>query len=133
MQRVGRRDTDAEVLLVACLRRRGLRFRRDAPPITGIRRRADILFLRARLAVYVDGCFWHACPQHATWPKAHAAWWKAKLEGNVLRDRDTDRMLRGAGWRVVHVWSHDDPERAAARIARRVAPPGQQPQHSAAL
>src|SRR5439155_11794624 len=91
------------------------------------RRRADILFTRARLAVYVDGCFWHVCPRHATWPKANAAWWKKKLEGNVLRDRGTDRMLRAAGWRVAHVWSHADPERAAARIARRAASSEQQP------
>jgi len=68
----------------------------------------------------IDGCFWHCCPVHATQPKANAAWWRAKLAGNVARDRDTDRRLRQAGWRVLRVWEHGDMSRAALRVERAV-------------
>lgn len=78
----------------------------------------DFVFPDAKLAVFVDGCFWHACPRHATWPKQHAAWWKAKLDANKRRDRGQTRRLRRAGWKVLRVWAHEQPERAATRIAR---------------
>lgn len=84
-------------------------------------------FSRVRLAVFVDGCFWHACPAHATWPSNNAAWWRSKLEANVARDRDTDDALKDAGWAVVRVWEHELADSAAARVieavkSRRVAP-----------
>lgn len=96
----------------------GLRYRVDASPLAGIRRRADVLFVQARVAVFVDGCFWHCCPVHATWPKANAGWWRAKLRGNVERDRDTNARLRAAGWFVIRIWEHEDPAVAAIRVVR---------------
>jgi DNA mismatch endonuclease (patch repair protein) len=113
MQNTRQRDTPAEIALRRDLHSRGLRFRVDDAPIAGVRRRADVVFSRARLAVFVDGCFWHSCPKHASQPKANAAWWAAKLAANVARDRDTDDRLRRAGWQVVRVWEHEDPQAAA--------------------
>ena len=85
-----------------------------------MRRRADIVFGPAKVAVYVDGCFWHSCPEHATIPENNREWWINKLEANVRRDRDTDRQLAQAGWLAVHVWEHEDPQRAAEMIAKFV-------------
>jgi DNA mismatch endonuclease, patch repair protein len=72
------------------------------------------------VAVFVDGCFWHGCPLHATWPKANGKFWRAKILGNQERDQDTDKRLRADGWKVVRVWAHEPPERAAGRIAKIV-------------
>ena len=114
------RDTGIEVAIRREIHRRGLRYRIDVQPLRGIRRRADIVFRRDCIAVFVDGCFWHCCPEHATWPKANAAWWREKLRRNVERDRDTDRRLRAEGWLVIRIWEHDDPGRAAGRVVRAV-------------
>jgi len=70
-----------------------------------------------RVAVFVDGCFWHGCPKHATWPKTNAVWWRNKIEGNQRRDADTDARLAAAGWLSVRVWAHEKPAEAAERIA----------------
>lgn len=120
MERQPRRDTKPEVAVRREVWRRGLRYRVDVAPIQGLRRRADMVFRRARVAAYVDGCFWHRCPQHATTPKANRGWWTDKLSTNVKRDRDTDHQLEQAGWSVVRVWEHEDPEEAADRIVRQV-------------
>jgi len=117
MQRQRRRDTAPEVTLRRALHRRGLRFRVDRSPITGMRRRADIVFGSTRVAVFVDGCFWHGCPLHGTYPTKNAAWWHAKLAANRTRDRDTDARLREAGWTVLRVWEHEEPDMAAAGVA----------------
>jgi DNA mismatch endonuclease (patch repair protein) len=119
MQTAPRRDTHCELALRSALHRLGLRYRVDRK-LPGLRRRADLTFVRARVAVFVDGCFWHGCPRHVTWPKANAEWWRAKLEMNRRRDADTSRQLRRAGWRVVRVWEHELPARAAVRVARTV-------------
>lgn len=116
MHRQRQRDTAAERALRSELHRRGLRFRVDYP-LPGLRRRADIAFPRQRIAVMVDGCFWHGCPQHGTWPKENAGWWRGKIEANVIRDRDTDRRLAEAGWAVIRVWEHEDPKTAGDTIA----------------
>lgn len=112
MQVTRRRDTPGEVALRAALRRFGLRYRVDYP-LQGTRRRADVVFVRAQLAVFIDGCFWHGCPEHGTWPKRNADWWREKIEANRSRDQDTDRKLRAAGWKVLRFWEHTDPGLAA--------------------
>jgi len=111
-----RRDTAPEVALRRELHRRGARFFVDRAPLRSLRRRADLVFPRKKVAVYVDGCFWHSCPQHATSPKTNAQWWADKLAANVVRDRDTDARLAAAGWRVVRIWEHEDPTEAADRV-----------------
>lgn len=116
MQRQRRRDTKPEATLRRELHRLGMRYRVDRLVIPGVRRRADIVFVRARVAIFVDGCFWHVCPAHGTWPQANAAWWESKLRANIARDRDTDSRLAAAGWQVVRLWEHDDLPAAAAFI-----------------
>lgn len=98
----------------------GLRYRVDARPLSEWRRRADLVFPRSHTAVFVDGCFWHGCPDHRTPPKANASWWRAKIARNRERDAETDEHLRAAGWTVIRVWEHEDPAEAAARIAEVV-------------
>jgi DNA mismatch endonuclease (patch repair protein) len=116
MSRQRSRDTGPERALRSLLHQRGLRFRLHQRPVPGVRRQADIVFRRARVAVFVDGCFWHSCPDHATSPRANGAWWRDKLAANVTRDRDTDERLREAGWVVVRVWEHEDPAAAAELV-----------------
>ena len=116
MQANRRRDTEPELAVRRLLHARGWRFRVDYPPVSGLRRRADIVFTRRRLAVYVDGCFWHACPAHGTQSKSNAPFWAAKLAANRRRDRDTDDRLGAAGWTVVRVWEHETPQAAVGRI-----------------
>lgn len=116
MSRQRSRDTEAEMRLRSLLHRRGVRYRVDAAPLPGLRRRADLVFPRARVAVFVDGCYWHGCPEHASWPKSNADWWRAKIEANRSRDRDTDERLTQAGWTVVRAWAHEDPAAVADRV-----------------
>lgn len=120
MQRQARRDTAAELAIRREVWRRGLRYRVDAAPIPGLRRRADLVFTKAHVAVYVDGCFWHRCPLHATSPKSNSEWWREKLDANVRRDRDTDRRLTEAGWNVIRIWEHEDAIAGADRIEAAV-------------
>lgn len=120
MARVGSRDTAPELALRSELHRRGLRFRVDRAPVPGLRSRADVVFGPARVAVYVDGCFWHSCPEHGTRPKRNAAFWRQKLERNRERDAATDRLLDENGWTVIRIWEHEDPSEAADRVERAV-------------
>ncbi|HEU5062720.1 MAG TPA: very short patch repair endonuclease [Solirubrobacterales bacterium] len=117
MSRLGQRDTKPELAIRSELHRRGFRFRVDRAPIKGLRSRADIVFGPARIAVYVDGCFWHSCPEHGTKPRSNADWWEQKLSRNRERDLETDRVLKSHGWGVVRIWEHEDPVSAADRIA----------------
>jgi DNA mismatch endonuclease (patch repair protein) len=120
MQATRRRDTPGEVALRSALHRLGLRFSIDSAPIPTLRRRADVIFRTAQVAVFVDGCFWHGCPRHGTWPKTNSRWWRAKIEANRRRDGDTDRRLASHGWLAIRVWAHGDMRTAARRIARRI-------------
>ncbi len=127
MSRLRSRDTRPELAIRSELHRRGFRFRVDRAPLTGLRSRADVVFGPARVAVYVDGCFWHSCPEHGTRPKANAEWWEQKLKRNQERDAETNRVLREHGWEVVRIWEHEDPVAAADRVegaVRRRLRPG---------
>lgn len=114
-------DTKPEVALRSALHRRGLRFRKHLAPVASLRCRADIVFRPQRIAVFVDGCFWHRCPEHATFPRANGEWWRSKLDATWERDRRNDALLQAAGWTVIRVWEHEAPETAAQRIAEAVA------------
>ncbi|WP_447587260.1 DNA mismatch endonuclease Vsr [Cellulomonas persica] len=129
MHRQRRRDTRPEVTLRRQLRALGLGYRLQMRPEASMRARLDIVFPGAKVAVDVRGCFWHACPQHATSPSANAERWADKLARNVARDKRTVESLEAAGWAVVVVWEHEDPVVAAAHIdaivrARRMRRPG---------
>jgi DNA mismatch endonuclease (patch repair protein) len=120
MQGQRRRDTDVEMELRSRLHALGLRYRVDVAPLPGIRSRADIVFGPSKVAVFVNGCFWHGCPEHMTWPKANAEWWRAKIDANRERDRRTDERLFAAGWLPIRVWQHDNLAERARDIARVV-------------
>lgn len=108
--------TRPEVALRSALHRRGVRFRLHRRDLPG---RPDIIVVRLRLAIFVDGCFWHACPVHYVPPKSNAEWWASKLAANVDRDRRLDTALMALGWEPVHVWEHQDPGLIADSIAVR--------------
>lgn len=110
-----RRDTSPELAVRRRIHAAGLRYRVDFAPLGG-RRRADIVFTRARIAVFIDGCFWHGCPEHATYPKRNSEYWLPKLHRNIERDEDTNRLLREAGWSVMRFWEHQAPDEVAIRI-----------------
>jgi DNA mismatch endonuclease (patch repair protein) len=113
-----RRDTRPEVALRSELHRRGLRFRKDLPVrVPGRIVRPDVTFPRARVAVFVDGCFWHCCPIHGNQPRSNTDYWRAKLARNVARDRVVDNALQADGWTVVRAWEHEEPSAIANRVA----------------
>jgi DNA mismatch endonuclease, patch repair protein len=112
MSRQRSRDTGPETQLRRDLHRLGYRFRVHYP-VPGLPRRSiDIAFTKRHVAVFIDGCFWHACPEHATWPQANSGWWRTKLERNRQRDEETQRALEAAGWTVVRIWEHAEPHDA---------------------
>ena len=120
MRRQKSLDTAMEISLRRKLFSRGLRYRIHRQLVSGTRRQVDLAFMRARVAVFLDGCFWHGCPQHGTIPRANREWWERKLRSNIERDKDTDRRLAQAGWLVVRVWEHEDLEDAAIRVEKAV-------------
>lgn len=120
MSSTGQKDTPPEREIRKRLFARGLRYRVDSPVLRKPRRRADIVFPGLRVAIFVDGCFWHGCPVHGTWPKANAGFWREKIETNRARDADTDRRLRENGWLVIRVWEHEPPDDVVERIVRAV-------------
>lgn len=120
MSRLARRDTKPEVAVRRLLHAVGLRYR-VAYAVPGVRRRTiDIAFPRRRVAVFIDGCFWHGCPVHGTKPAANAAWWARKLEANSARDVDTAALLEEQGWTVLRFWEHEPPEIVAAAVRAAV-------------
>ncbi|MEU9268656.1 very short patch repair endonuclease [Streptomyces sp. NPDC048251] len=115
------RDTVPEKALRSLLHRRGLRYKVSARPVPELRRTADVVFTRARVAVFVDGCFWHGCPEHLRPARTNSDFWFDKIEANRLRDAETDRILAEQGWDVVRIWEHEDMESAAERVAVLIA------------
>ena len=93
-----------------------MRFRKHRRPELGIRCEADIVFVTKRVAVFVDGCFWHRCPIHGTLPAIHGDWWRSKLERNVERDQQNDALLINSGWRIVRVWEHESPADVVTKV-----------------
>ncbi|MFF7291047.1 very short patch repair endonuclease [Microbacterium sp. NPDC008134] len=110
-----RRDTAPELAVRRLIHSAGLRYRVDFAPLGG-RRRADIVFTRRRIVVFIDGCFWHGCPDHAALPKSNTGYWLPKLQRNIERDLETNMMLENAGWKVLRFWEHEP----AIEVARNV-------------
>jgi DNA mismatch endonuclease (patch repair protein) len=121
MAAIRRKDTKPERTIRSMLHAAGKRYRVDVRmDLEGTRPRPDILFTRARVAVFVDGCFWHCCPEHGRQPGVNVGYWGPKLERNVARDRAADEALAAAGWKVVRVWEHEAPAEAVERIITAV-------------
>jgi len=113
------RDTKPEMAIRRILHARGYRYRVDYR-LPGIRQRADIAFPRLRIAVFVDGCFWHSCPQHGTTPRRNRNWWVTKFEENKRRDADTNQLLTSQGWTVIRFWEHERPDTAVMHIEKAI-------------
>jgi DNA mismatch endonuclease (patch repair protein) len=125
-----RTDTRPEIALRRELHRRGLRYRKDALlRVDDLRVRPDIVFPRQQVAVFVDGCFWHGCPEHGNQPRKNVDYWSAKLERNRQRDRHIDQTLRAVGWSVVRIWEHVPVTEAADQVANQLPAgyPGRRP------
>lgn len=119
-----RRDTRAELGLRSALHSRGLRFRRDFPiGLKELTVKPDIVFTRHRVAVFMDGCFWHACPQHGNVPRVNKNYWVQKFQRNRDRVVRVDEALTSAGWRIVRIWEHEDVAAAAIRVITRLDSP----------
>ncbi len=117
----GKGNAATELKLIALFRRHGIVGWRRGSRLPG---RPDFVFPAARLAVFVDGCFWHGCPRHATWPKQNATFWRAKIRRNRARDREVGRELRALGWRVLRIWQHALAKRQEARTVARILKTG---------
>lgn len=118
-----RKDTTPELAVRRRLHAAGLRYRVDYPAdLTDRRRRADIVFTRARVVVFIDGCFWHGCPEHFIPPKRNADYWGPKIARNIERDRTSTERLQNGGWQVLRFWEHEDPDDVATRIMTVVRP-----------
>lgn len=113
MKRVRQKGTKPEKALSSELFRRGMRFRVNYKQVPGS---PDIAFTKAKVAVFVDGCFWHSCPVHGSVPKNNREWWEAKLKRNTTRDRKADQELEAMGWIPLRYWEHDDPEEIADEV-----------------
>lgn len=128
------RDTKCEVAIRQALWRLGYRYRKHYR-LSGTRREIDIAMLGPRLAVFIDGCFWHVCPVHGTLPRRNQEWWQEKLNANVARDRDTDARLRSLGWTVVRLWEHtlvDEAVQSVVSVLDRTKGPSSSSELSAA-
>lgn len=116
MRRQARQHTSCELALRSALHRQGLRFKVDCRVESEYRRRADIVFAGRRVAVFVDGCFWHGCAKHGSKPKKNRLWWSLKIHRNQIRDRQTSRFLRARGWKVIRIWEHTSVAQAVRRV-----------------
>jgi DNA mismatch endonuclease, patch repair protein len=110
------RDTKPELALRRAVHALGLRYYVNRRPLRSVRRTADLVFPRVKVAVFLDGCFWHGCPEHHTVAKTNAEFWAAKVRRNRERDSETDTKLTEAAWTVLRIWEHEDPNEAAHRV-----------------
>lgn len=117
------RDTRPELRIRRAAHRSGPRYFVDRQPLVGLRRRADMVFPTARIAVFVDGCYWHGCPSHYSLPRTNPSYWSAKVARNVARDTDTNLRLSEAGWEVLRFWEHEDPDEVVAQLEAHLRPP----------
>lgn len=115
------RDTKPELLVRRELHRLGHRYLVNYAPVPGLRRSADVVFTKRRVAIFVDGCFWHGCPDHFVPPKTRAEFWATKIAGNVARDVDTTRRLREEGWIVLRFWEHEPVETVVGAIVQQLS------------
>jgi DNA mismatch endonuclease (patch repair protein) len=121
MQRQPTRNTAPELAVRRLLHAAGFRYRVDISPLPSLRRRADVVFGPARVALFIDGCFWHGCPDHGQRAThANPDYWAGKIARNQARDRDTDHRLGQAGWLSIRAWEHEDPGSVAKRVAQAV-------------
>jgi DNA mismatch endonuclease, patch repair protein len=116
MQSQRRKDTALEIAVRRSLHAAGVRYRVDVRPEPDLRTRGDIVWRGLKVVVFLDGCFWHGCPEHGTSPKRNSAWWAEKLESNVRRDRRADELLQERGWHVLRFWEHEDPTYIVERV-----------------
>ncbi|MFJ2646370.1 very short patch repair endonuclease [Streptomyces sp. NPDC087420] len=129
MSRQARRDTEPEVAVRKLLHASGYRYRLNVRVPDMPRRTVDITFSKAKVAVFLDGCFWHGCPKHATQPKANAEWWREKLDRNMARDLETTEHMTALGWTVLRFWEHEAAAAVAARVAATVSRTGTDATH----
>jgi len=115
------RDTKPELAIRRLVHAAGLRYRVAAKPLPGMRRTADLVFRPTRVAVFVDGCFWHGCPEHFVPPKTNPGYWRDKIDRNMQRDADTDARLAAEGWLVLRFWEHQDPAECARAVCEAVS------------
>jgi DNA mismatch endonuclease (patch repair protein) len=120
MQAIRSRDTTPERLIRQLVHAQGLRYRVAAKPLPGLRRTADLVFRPTKVAVFIDGCYWHGCPDHYVPPKTNPGYWSDKVARNIARDRDTDQRLAEAGWTVLRFWEHESPTECAEQITIEV-------------
>ncbi|MFC9752903.1 very short patch repair endonuclease [Streptomyces sp. NPDC056921] len=121
MQAIRSRDTKPEQLIRRLVHAQGLRYRVAAKPLSNLRRTADMVFRPAKVAVFIDGCYWHGCPEHYVPPKTNPGYWSDKVARNMARDRDTNQQLADAGWTVLRFWEHESPEACADQIVLAVS------------
>ncbi|MGW5044600.1 very short patch repair endonuclease [Streptomyces griseoluteus] len=120
MQAIRSRDTKPERLIRQLVHAKGLRYRVSARPIPDLRRTADMVFRPVKVAVFIDGCYWHGCPEHYVAPRTNSGYWSEKVLTNMRRDRETDQLLTNAGWLVLRFWEHEPSEMCAQRIVATV-------------
>jgi DNA mismatch endonuclease (patch repair protein) len=123
MQGNRRRDTAPELAVRRLLHASGCRYRVDIQPLPDLRRRADIVFTRQKIAVFIDGCYWHGCPVHGSTPQTNSEYWSSKVAANRARDADTNARLSEAGWHAARYWEHEQPSAVAADVLRLLARP----------
>ncbi|MEQ8143631.1 very short patch repair endonuclease [Streptomyces sp. OP7] len=120
MQAIRSRDTKPEIMIRRLVHAAGLRYRVAARPLPDLRRTADMVFRPAKVAVFIDGCYWHGCPEHYVPPKTNSGYWSEKVIRNVKRDRETDEKLTDAGWLVLRFWEHEPSDACAHKITLTV-------------